>query len=85
MPNGSSIPHSWSVSSWPATVFPGDPSRARYLLRHHRRELMEVGALARVGRTLVVFLRPYEKFLQRQTVRVPGFIPAPNRRRQVIG
>lgn len=77
------LPHSWSLDRWPESIFPGDTQRAKYLLRAHRRALVEAGCVARIGRTLVVFGAPYRKWLERRAARelVPGFEIAANRSR----
>ena len=72
---------SWSVSTWPNDVYPNDPKRARYLVRVHKDDLLRFGALARVGRELIIFGKGYQKWLQRKAVNVPG--PIPFVRRQV--
>lgn len=48
------IPHSWAISEWPPTVYPGNPQRARYVVRVHLESLTAAGALTRIGRELVV-------------------------------
>ena len=73
------IPHSWGIESWPPDVFPHDPARARYLYRKHRDDLLKAGAVARVGRTVVVFGSRYTRWLERQASRVPDYEIAPNR------
>jgi hypothetical protein len=75
------MPHSWGIEAWPADVHPNSPSRARYLIRTHRDELMAAGALVRVGRELVVLGARYSRWLERQASRVPDFEIAPNRER----
>jgi hypothetical protein len=75
------VPHSWDLEGWPSTVFPGTPSRARYIVRTHRDELMREGALARVGRELVIFGAKYARWLEKRAADVPGFVAAPNRER----
>jgi hypothetical protein len=75
-----SLPHSWPVSDWPACVYPNDPRKGRYVTRSHREDLVAAGALARVGRELVVIGSRYEKWLQTRAADVPGFEIAPNRR-----
>lgn len=67
------LPHSWSVNTWPASVYPHSPSRARWLLRAHRDELVAAKALSRVGRELVVLGKPYSRWLERRARAVPGF------------
>ena len=75
--------HSWGVDSRPADTFPGDPKRGRYLVREFRHELVEAGALARIGRQLVVFGGPYRRWLERRGARerVLGFEISANRDR----
>jgi hypothetical protein len=67
------IPHSWSLDNWPSSVFPHTPGKGKYLTRVNRTELLQCGALVRVGRTLVVIGPRYERFLQKQAARVPGY------------
>ena len=67
-------PHSWDLQHWPQTVYPHSESRARWLLRAHRKELLAAGALARVGRELVVFGDRYTRWLQAQSANVPGYV-----------
>lgn len=76
------VPHSWDLEGWPSTVFPGSTSRARYIVRTHKDELLREGALARVGRELVVFGARYTRWLEKRATDVPGYVPAPNRGRQ---
>lgn len=76
------ISPSWSIESWPSHVFPGTPQRARYVLRAHRAELITCGALARVGKELIVLGDRYQRWLERHTADVMGFDIAPNRARQ---
>lgn len=67
------IPHSWSVDTWPENVYPHTPKRARYLVRAHRDALMAIGALARVGREIVIIGDKYHRYLERQASAVVGF------------
>lgn len=67
------LPHSWSLSTWPAAVWPNEPRRARWVLRSHRSELMEAGALSRSGKTLIVLGRGYARWLSRRVVNVADF------------
>ena len=76
----SELPHSWTVDGWPPGVFPNSVTRARYLVRTHRDELILAGALSRVGRSLIVLGERYERWLQRKSARVPGYDIAPNDR-----
>ena len=67
-------PHSWDLEHWPPTVWPHNESRARYLLRAFRTELLNAGALTRKGRELVVLGAAYVRWLQAGTKDVPGFV-----------
>lgn len=67
-------PHSWDLQHWPEAVYPHNKSRARWLVRAHRAELLAAGAIARVGRELVFFGERYTRWLQSQTVNVPGYV-----------
>jgi hypothetical protein len=72
------VPHSWDLEGWPPTVFPGSTSRARYIIRTHKTDLIREGALARVGRELVIFGARYARWLEKRAAEVPGYQPAPN-------
>ncbi len=72
------VPHSWGIEDWPASVYPNKPSRARYIVRSHRDELVAAGALTRVGRDLVVMGAGYSAWLAKQAGRVARFDIAPN-------
>ena len=76
-----SIPHSWAITSWPPEVYPGGESRGRYIVRMHKADLIAAGALARVGRDLVIMGAAYERWLQRRRADVPDYEIAPNRER----
>jgi hypothetical protein len=73
---------SWDLEHWPPGVYPHSPSRARYLLRMHRNELLVAGALARVGRELVVLGPRYTKWLEKRAAFVPDFEIVPNKKRR---
>jgi hypothetical protein len=73
------LPHSWPSSRWLPTVYPNTNEKARYLIRAHKRELLECGALVRIGRELVVIGVNYAKWLNRHRARVAGYDIAPNR------
>lgn len=72
-------PHSWPIGNWPPHVFPGDPNKARHLVRCNRTALLAAGALTRIGRVLVVIGAPYTRWLEEQAPRVDNFSIAPNR------
>jgi hypothetical protein len=76
----SELPHSWAIDAWPPTVFPNSVTRARYLIRVHRDELLVAGALSRVGRSLIILGDGYAKWLQKKAGRVPDYRIAPNTR-----
>jgi hypothetical protein len=78
------IPHSFPLSEWTeraSVLYPGSTAKAKYLVRTHKTELVEAGALARIGRDLIVFGQPYAKWLARKASRVHGFEIAANRAR----
>jgi hypothetical protein len=80
--SAASAPHSWDLEHWPQAVYPHSESRARWLIRAHRDELLAAGALVRVGRELVVIGDRYARWLQAQAANVPGFESNANRRRE---
>ena len=73
------LPHSWAIDQWPAGVYPNNVTKARYVVRVHRDELVLSGALTRVGRNLIVLGAGYNKWLQKKAGRVADFSIAPNR------
>lgn len=73
------IPHSWAIENWPTHVYPGRPSKGRYIVRSNRDSLLAAGALTRVGRDLVVIGHAYQRWLESQQGRVAGFDVAANR------
>jgi hypothetical protein len=78
-PRAESLPHSWRLADWPPNVAPNRPSAAKHMVRTHRTELIEVGALVRVGRDLIILGEGYSIFLARKLRRVEGYEIAPNR------
>lgn len=64
---------SWAITDWPEGVYPGDPSRGRYIVRRHRLELLQAGAITRIGRDLVVLGDRYERWLQRKSTEVLNY------------
>ena len=76
-------PHSWAIATWPASVYPNSSDRAKWLIRAHKSELFAAGALARPGRELIIFGRPYVAWLARQKARVPEFSNGAARSREV--
>lgn len=71
--NAAAAPHSWSIETWPAHVYPGSTERARYFVRVHKEELFAAGALTRPGRELVILGARYVRWLERKAARVPEF------------
>jgi hypothetical protein len=54
----------WAVKDWPEEVYPNSESRARYLIKRYRRQLIVNGALIRVGKLLVISGSSYMKWLR---------------------
>ncbi len=79
---GATLPHSWPLSRWLPEVYPNTNEKARYMVRTYKRELIECGALVRIGRDLVVIGSNYVKWLNRHRVQVLGYEIAPNRARE---
>jgi hypothetical protein len=65
----------WDIEHWPPHVYPHTESRARYMVRVFRTELLNAGAISRVGRELVVLGGPYMRWLQRRASKVADFVP----------
>jgi len=73
---------SWDAKSWPTGVWPNCTKRARWILRTHRPELIECGAVSRIGKTLIILAPGYSRFLRRHVGDVPDFQSnLPNARR----
>ena len=64
------LPHDWTFQTWPAGVYPYDGKKAKHLVRQYQEELRRCGALARPGHVLVIFARPYLKWLASTARRV---------------
>jgi hypothetical protein len=73
---------SWTIADWPAHVYPNSCSRAAYVVRANRDSLIAAGALARVGRELIVLGNRYQRWLELHTANVASFTIAPNRQRK---
>jgi hypothetical protein len=67
------LPHSWLFAPWPEGVAPGNQTRARYLFRTRRRELIACGAVTRIGRQIVFLGAGYARFLESQIGAVDGY------------
>jgi hypothetical protein len=76
------LPHSWTIDSWPASVYPSTPSRARYIVRTNKNELIAARALSRVGRDLVVLGEGYGRWLAKRVGKVGPFDIPPNAARR---
>ena len=79
-------PHSWPVSEWAERaphVFPHTTEKGSYLVRTHQTELVNCGALVRIGRDRVVIGAPYAKWLASQSSKVAGYEVPANRPRDV--
>lgn len=71
------LPFSWELAEWneqAAHVWPHTTERARWLVKHHRADLIKHGVLSRIGRTLIVSGSGYANFLQAMQGRVEGFV-----------
>lgn len=73
---------SWSLNDWPPDIYPNDSLRARRVLRVHRKELMQCGAVSRIGRELVVFGEPYVRWVKSKAQNVADFKVAANEARK---
>jgi hypothetical protein len=74
-------PHSWVLNRWSecaAHVAPNTTPAAKHLVRCYRDELVAAGALARLGRELVIFGGPYAAWLAKRTKLVDGYLIKPN-------
>ena len=83
-PRVAAAPHSWSIQEWPAEVFPNTVQRARWLIREHRAELIDIGALARPGRELLIFGQPYCAWLASKKQRAAEFNNGAARSREAV-
>ena len=68
-----SMPPNWEINRWPPNVFPHEPERARSFVRRYQKELIECGALTRIGRIRVVLGAGYAAFLEMGRGRVEGY------------
>jgi hypothetical protein len=72
-PTAELAPHSWDFEHWPQIVWPHSEGRARYVMRAYHDELMQAGAISRVGREIVFLGSKYTRWLERRRAEVPGF------------
>ncbi len=61
------------MEDWPAHVYPHRSSRARYIVRALKAELIESSALTRIGRNFVVLGAGYAGWLQGHIKRVAEY------------
>jgi hypothetical protein len=74
--NAASVPHSWELDSWETIapdVWPHTSTRAKWISKCYRKELIEAGALTRVGKTLVFLGAAYTRWLERRARHVVEF------------
>lgn len=74
-PRPGEVPHSWTLTKWPANVFPGTYADARNLLRFFRPELIKAKAITRVGRRIVVMGSAYDAWLKSRAGEVTEWVP----------
>jgi hypothetical protein len=71
-------PHSWDINQWEQRapdVWPHTTKRARWIVRAYRTELMEQGAISRVGHVVVVLGVPYTRWLERRVSQISEYVP----------
>ncbi len=66
-------PRSWELRTWPAEIWPHSPSRAQWISRAYRKELLAAGAMTRVGMMLVFIGAKYETWLEHRAKHVVEF------------
>jgi len=71
------LPSSWRARAWPPSVFPNEQRPADYIVRRYKEQLERCGALARVGRDLIVIGQGYAVFLAQNMDRVSGYVAGP--------
>lgn len=73
------LPHSWGFKTWPPGAYPHHGTKARYLFRTNKIELIECGAVSRVGKEIIFLGAGYARFLQRHIARAAHLDIPPNR------
>jgi hypothetical protein len=68
-----SSPHSWELDTWPSEVWPHGTKRAGWIARAYRKELIEAGALTRIGKKLVFLGAGYTRWQERRAQHVVEF------------
>ncbi len=71
------FPSSWPMKLWPTSVYPGTKRAAQRLLKLHLDELIELHAVARIGKDLVFLGLGWSQFLARRSSAVKGFKSGP--------
>jgi hypothetical protein len=72
-PASSAAPRSWELRTWPPEIWPHNPSRAQWIGRAYRKELLAAGAMTRIGMKLVFIGAKYESWLERRANYVVEF------------
>lgn len=67
------VPHSWELDTWPPDVWPHTRPRADWISRAYRQELIDAGALSRVGKLLVFNGTGYSRWLESRARHVTEF------------
>ena len=73
------LPHDWTIKTWPRDVYPYDGAKGRHLIRVHQAKLSAAGALTRIGHEIVVLGAGYAKWMASNAPRVTEYTPAANR------
>ena len=66
-------PHTWDVGEWPEHVWPHEATRARWIVRAYRNDLLYHRALTRIGKRLVVIGEGWMRFLAAESAHVEDF------------
>jgi len=75
----STLPHSWTLATWPQHVAPQNGVKAGRIIRQNKDALFKAGALTRIGREFYIFGKEWEKWLRLQGNRVFDYEIAPNK------
>jgi hypothetical protein len=67
------MPHSWEIGTWPADVWPHDSKRGQWIARAYRKELMQAGAISRIGAKLIFIGARYTAWIERRADRVGDY------------
>lgn len=66
-------PRSWELSTWPAEIWPHNAKRGQWIGRAYRQELLQAGAMTRIGMKLVFIGAKYESWLEHRANHVVEF------------